>query len=253
MDLSDPHTMALFLEIYGTLHRAGPGSTAATHQALELVPTRPIRTALDLGCGPGPQTVVLGEHLPDATILALDITPSMVDEARRRIAAAGLGDRVRAEVGDLLDPGLSPGSQDLIWCEGAIYNAGVRAALETWRPLIAPGGSVAFTEAVWTHPSPPEGLVRWWRAQYPAITDGAGVRAAIGAAGFDTIASFVLPPNAWTDEYYDPMEDTIVEFRAAHPDDPLAEEIAAEAVEEIEVFRANSRFYSYEFFIVQPN
>ena len=96
-------------------------------------------------------------------------------------------------------------------------------------------------------------LVRWWRAQYPAITDGAGVRAAIGAAGFDTIASFVLPPNAWTDEYYDPMEDTIVEFRAAHPDDPLAEEIAAEAVEEIEVFRANSRFYSYEFFIVQPN
>jgi hypothetical protein len=38
MDLGDPRTFSLFLEIYGTLPRAGPGSTADTLQALSLVP-----------------------------------------------------------------------------------------------------------------------------------------------------------------------------------------------------------------------
>ncbi len=64
MDLEDPRTFELFLEIYGTLPRAGPGSTADTLRALAMVPTPEIRSALDLGCGPG----------------ALDLTPSMADE-----------------------------------------------------------------------------------------------------------------------------------------------------------------------------
>ena len=60
MDLADPRTFELFLEIYGTLPRAGPGSTEDTLRALALVPGDPRpKTVLDLGCGPGPQTVVL--------------------------------------------------------------------------------------------------------------------------------------------------------------------------------------------------
>ena len=111
---------------------------------------------------------------------------------------------------------------------------------------------MAFTEPVWLHPSPPAELVSWWRADYPDITGEAGVREAVDAAGFETVGSFVLPPSSWTDEYYDPMENRIPEFLAAHPDDPVAAEIAAEARNEIETFRANSQHYSYAFFVVQP-
>ena len=83
MELSDPAVFALFLEIYGTLPRAGPGSAADTRRALALVPTRSIRTVLDLGCGPGAQTLVLAEALPDASIRALDVVPETVAEANR--------------------------------------------------------------------------------------------------------------------------------------------------------------------------
>jgi hypothetical protein len=48
------------------------------------------------------------------------------------------------------------------------------------------------------------------------------------------------------------MEARIAEFRAAHPGDPLAQEIATEAINEINTFRANSQYYSYAFFVVQP-
>jgi SAM-dependent methyltransferase len=252
MDLEDPRTFSLFLEIYGTLPRAGPGSTEDTSRALGLVPGDDPASVLDLGCGPGAQTLVLAEALPEATILAMDITPSMVEEARRRCAELGCDDRVRVVEGDMMDPGVGAGTQDLVWCEGAIYFAGVQTALRRWRPLLSPRGNVAFTEPIWTHPAPPDGLVSWWRKEYPDITDEGGVRKLIAAAEYETTGCFVLPPESWWNDYYGPMEERIPEFLAAHPDDPIAAEIAAEAEKEIETFRQFSDFYSYGFFIVRP-
>ena len=83
MDLSKPHDLELFLQVYGTLPRAGPGDTQSTVNALALVPWPSPKTVLDLGCGPGAQTLVLAEVLPDAEILALDVLPPMVSRAQR--------------------------------------------------------------------------------------------------------------------------------------------------------------------------
>jgi trans-aconitate methyltransferase len=252
MNLADPRTFELFLEIYGTLPRAGPGSTEDTLHALSLTPNGNPATILDLGCGPGAQTLALAEALPDASIKAMDLTPQMATEARRRVEAADYDNRVRVETGDMMSPKVPKASQDLIWCEGAIYFAGVEPALRTWKPLLTPNGAVAFTEPIWIHPSPPEDLVAWWREEYPAITDEAGVRTAVQSAGFSTVGSFVLPAGSWWKEYYTPMEERVEEFLAAHSAEPLAAEIAAEATKEIETFRRFSDFYSYGFFIVQP-
>jgi len=252
MDLGDPRTMSLLLEIYGTLPRAGPGSTADTLRALSLVPTKTISAVLDLGCGPGAQTLVLAEALHEASILAIDLTPQMVTEAARRVAECRFGDRVLVDLGDMMEPMVAPGSQDLIWCEGAIYVAGVARALTAWRPLLARDGSVAFTEPVWLNPSPAEEPVKWWRDEYPAITDQAGVRASIEAAGFDTVGSFVLAADSWWNDYYGPMEARIAAFRSRHFNDPVADEIAIEADREIDMFRRYSADYSYGFFVVRP-
>jgi trans-aconitate methyltransferase len=252
VDLENARTFELFLEIFGTLPRAGPGSTADTLRALAMVPTDNVTSVLDLGCGPGAQTLVLGEALPEATILAIDLTPSLVTRARRRVGLAGLNDRVRVEVGDMMNTDVPEGSQDLIWCEGAIYFAGVENGLRTWRPLLAPQGSVGFTEPIWIHPSPPEALVSWWRGEYPAITDEAGVRAMVAAAGFEIVGFFVLPADSWWNEYYEPMTGRVAEFRENHPNDPLATEIADVAEKEIKTFKKYSEYYSYGFFVVQP-
>ncbi len=252
MDLGDPRAFELFLEIYGALPRAGPGSTADTLRALSLVPNNDIKRALDLGCGPGAQTLVLAEALPEADILALDLAPQMVVEARRRCVDAGLGDRVQVREGDLLAPRVPAASQDLIWCEGAIYIAGIETALSTWKPLLAASGAVAFTEPIWTHPSPPDELTAWWREEYPAITDESGVRAKVSSVGFETVGFFRLPASSWWDEYYEPMETRVQHFLREHPEDLVATEIAAEAAKEINTFCRFSDFYTYGFFITQP-
>ncbi|MCP3937830.1 MAG: class I SAM-dependent methyltransferase [Actinomycetia bacterium] len=254
MDLGDRHTFQLFLEVYGTLPRAGPGSTAETLRGLSLVPNKGnIQRLLDLGCGPGAQTLVLAGALPEADVLALDLAPQMVAEARRRCDEAGLGDRVEVAEGDLTAPQVPAASQDLIWCEGAIYFAGIEAALSTWRPLLSAGGVVAFTEPIWIGRSPPEELAAWWNEEYPAISDEDGVRAAVSSAGFETIGFFGLAAASWWDEYYEPMETRVKKLLHEHPQDPVAVEIAAVATNEIEMFRRFSDFYTYGFFITRPD
>lgn len=252
MDFSDPHSLELFLKVYGTLPRAGPGGTEHTLKALAMVPGPSPRTVLDLGCGPGAQTIVLAEVLPEADILALDILPTMVEEAQRRILEAGFEDHVRVEVGDMASPAVEAGSQDLIWCEGAIYFMGVSDALRTWRPLLTEAGAVAFTESIWLTPDPPSEILDWWQAQYPAITDEHGVRTAVDAAGFDTVGFFPLPAAAWRDEYYAPMEGRIAALKTDYPDDPVAAVVAAGAETEINMFVRFSDHYSYGFFVVRP-
>jgi trans-aconitate methyltransferase len=242
----------LFLEVYGTLPRAGPGGDEHTVRALGLVPGPTPRTVLDLGCGPGAQTAALALALPEARIVAVDLLASMVAEARRRIIECGIEDRALAVVGDMGAPPVAPASQDLIWCEGAIYHLGVTEALRVWRPLLRSGGAVAFTEPAWLVESPPAEIHDWWMSEYPAITDLAGIRSRIEAASHRTVASFVLPASAWWREYYEPMQDRVDGLKSRRPDDPIAGEVVAAAQTEIDHFRRFSDCYSYVFFIVQP-
>ena len=251
MNLDDPTEFALFLELYGNLPRAAPGSDVCTRQALSMLPDGDRRTVLDLGCGPGAQTLSLAKWLPEARLVALDLLPSMVVETRRRCGDNGIQDRVVATVADMGAPPVATASQDLIWCEGAIYNLGVTDALRRWRPLLTERGCAGFTEPVWLLDEPCAEIRRWWLAEHPAITDLSGVNDAISAAGYTLVASFTLPTETWWD-YYGPLEQRIKEFLAAHAGNDVAEGIAGATREEISMFRRYGEAYGYAFFIVKP-
>ena len=120
VDFSHPDVFERFLALYGSLPRAAPGSDNATRSALRKLPEGPRKTVLDLGCGPGAQTLTLAAALPESTIVAVDVLPSMVVETAGRSRAAGAADRVVATVADMAAPPVALCSQDLVWCEGAI-------------------------------------------------------------------------------------------------------------------------------------
>lgn len=244
--------MERFLALYGALPRAAPGNDEATRAALGALPDGPRRKVLDLGCGPGAQTMSLAAALPDSNIVAFDVLPSMVAETARRIRAAGASDRIVAAIGDMAAPPVAHGSQDLIWCEGAIYFLGVTTALQTWRPYLTDSGCVAFTETVWLQSDPEEEIRSWWTTEHPAITDSDGVRQAILDAGYHVVDSFVLPAEAWWTGYYGPMEARIPQFLEEYGRDEMAQEVVASAEKEIAMHRRFSDAYSYAFFIAKP-
>jgi len=49
------------------------------------IPTRDVKTAVDLGCGPGNSTEVLAGAFPDAKITGLDNSADMIAAARKRL------------------------------------------------------------------------------------------------------------------------------------------------------------------------
>ena len=75
--------MDYFLQIYGTLPRAGPGADDLTRGAFALmteVPDSP--RILDVGCGPGNSTQVLQERFGESEIIGLDSSEEMIHKAR---------------------------------------------------------------------------------------------------------------------------------------------------------------------------
>ena len=66
------------------------------------LPNRHVKTAIDLGCGPGNSTEVLAAAFPDAKVTGLDNSPDMIAAARKRLP------QIQFELADLTswsDPG----------------------------------------------------------------------------------------------------------------------------------------------------
>ena len=77
--------------------RIGPHHLWALDPALEDLPA-PGRV-LDLGTGTGVVALALAERYPEAEVVGIDLSPGMIEEARRKLPPE-LAGRVRFEVGD---------------------------------------------------------------------------------------------------------------------------------------------------------
>ena len=241
----------LFLELFSELPRLGPGGdehSARALAAVEGLPERPL--LLDLGCGVGRSALVLAERT-GGRVVAVDKSAGYLETLARSARERGLEGRVEARCGDMAAPAVERESADLIWAEGSIYILGLERGLRLWRPLLKPGGWIALTEISWVVPDPPDRAKSFWGDAYPAMKDVDGNVAALRRAGFEPRARFVLPAQAWEEEYYRPLARRLAGFEARHAGEPAAAALAAEVREEIAVFRDCQGSYSYVFYVAQ--
>ncbi len=243
----------IFFAVHSGLPREGPGEEASTLRALAATGISGAARVLDIGCGPGLQTLQLARALPEAELTAVDAHEPFLEDLKARALAAGLDDRVHAEPGDMRSLNFTAGTFDLLWCEGAIYNMGVGPALEAWRPLLAEGGALAFTDAVWLQPEPPATLARWWQAGYTGMGSRAECLATVEAAGFRVLEQFVLPERAWWDDYYTPLESRLADLRDRYADDEEALLALEPHQQEVDYYRRWSAFYGYLFVVAKPS
>ena len=61
--------------------------TRPVRDLVAAIPAGDVRTAVDLGCGPGNSTEVLAQRFPQATITGLDSSQDMLVSARERLPA----------------------------------------------------------------------------------------------------------------------------------------------------------------------
>ncbi len=246
--------MRVRTEVFWRLHRdlpkQGPGSDASTRRALALAGPLPERPGiLDLGCGPGRQSLVLAQAT-GGHVWAVDLLRPFLEQLERAARAAGLADRIttrQASMAELSDP---DGAYDVIWSEGAIYNLGFSTGLRLWRRLLRPGGVLAVSEVVWLVDDPSPRSRAFWQADYPGIGHPESNRRQIRDAGYEAIGEFVLPARDWWDDYYDLIEERLVTLRDEREGAEWRAAIA-EYDEELAVVRAGLAEFGYVFYVMR--
>lgn len=234
---------AAFFTLHQDLPREGPGDRATLDWALDLAGVKKDARILDAGCGPGADVSGLLDHAPQGQVTAIDLQDGFVAAVRAKFDD---DPRVVAQVGDMTEPG---GQYDLIWCSSAIYAVGVTEGLRAWRDALAPGGKVAFSEAVWLTESPDEEPAAFWNAEYPTMTGVDGVADKIAAAGYRLLGQRQLPDAAW-EAYYTPLETRANALRAGAGDAMV--QVLDEADAEIGLWRRYRDQFGYAAFVVAP-
>ena len=248
---ANPRRLAVLFEVQRGLPRQGPGSTNATMRAFGLcseLPNNP--TVLDIGCGPGMQTMALAEAC-SGRIIAVDTCDEYLEELRQRVRQANVADRVEVRNADMAALGFPKQSVDLIWCEGAAYIMGISAALERWRPLLRQRGYLAFSELVWLEENPRATVAEFWRNEYPLMTNTKTIKDKISEAGYELIGDFTLPDSAWWADYYSPLEAKLPSLRQKYESDEEALSVIASTEAEIDMRRRFWQSYGYQFFVAR--
>lgn len=242
----------LLIDLHRDAARQGPGSEAATRQALALsglAPDRDLRVA-DICCGTGTTALLLVRVL-GARITAVDLLPAFLEELCTAASATGLDDRIETVAADMADLPFHEGTFDAIWSEGAIYNIGFARGIAAWSPFLKPGGILAVSELTWLTTARPAELQAHWDAEYPEVDTASAKIAVIERAELVPMGYFPLSADCWLENYYAPMAARFDAFLARHRDSDAARAIVAAERTEIDLYRRNAAFVSYGFYIAR--
>ncbi len=250
--MEEERAIELLVELHDGLLRLGPGNEASTLRALgncSHLPSDP--RVLDIGCGTGAQTFCLAEALPNAHLTAVDLFNCFVRRLQIAARKRGLEERIQLVEADMNALPFAAESFDLIWSEGAAYIMGFDAALSKWQALARNGGYLVLSEISWFRSDPPQRLMEYWQAQYPGIRSVDENLAAAERLGWESVSCFQLPAEAWTIDYYGPLQERLPVFRRDHAGDPEAQEVAAMTEQEIEIVTAHFDYCGYAFYVLQ--
>lgn len=247
----------IFFEMHSNLPRAGPGSNESTDRAFKSLKNLPAKPRiLDIGCGPGMQTIELAK-LSGGQIEALDNHQPFLDQLNLNAKNEGLSDRIKTVNGDMCNLNYAKESFDIIWCEGAIFIIGFEKGLTEWSPLLVNNGYLVLSELSWLKKDAPKELKSFMKEMYAEIGSSApkGIDENIEIAnnlGLHVLTSFTIPKKDWWDNYYSPIEAKLPSLKAKYRDDPEVLAFFASVFEtEIEMYRKYSDYYGYVFYVLQ--
>ncbi len=243
--------MEYLYELFEALPRGGPGDKESTRRAFNSIPNPPEQPLiLDIGCGPGVQTIELAK-LSKGRIIALDNHQAFLDKLIKKAKDEALLDHIVPENRSMLDMDFAEKTFDIIWSEGALYFMGFQNGLKRCRQLLKNDGFLGVTEIAYLVNDPPAPLIRYFEREYPDIKTVKDNIDLIQNERFLLISNFTLPKSSWLDCFYLPMQEQLIRLNGKYQGNEIASGIFKEMKNEINLYKKFSDYYGYEFFIMQ--
>ncbi len=171
----DAKRLRLLHEVYG------PQTEALLHR----VGLSPGMRVVEVGCGSGNTACWVAEQIgQDGSVLALDVSPEQIDQARRQAESRNLRN-ITFQVADAYTPHVPEGAFDLAYCRLVLMHLTRPAdALAAMRALVRPGGVVVCEEmdlGCWLCDPPAEAMTRFF-ALNSALGERRGENFSLGAS-----------------------------------------------------------------------
>jgi ubiquinone/menaquinone biosynthesis C-methylase UbiE len=241
----------VFFELHSELEQEAPGSDTSTLKAFASLPPLPEGAKiLDIGCGPGRQTLALARHT-QAEITALDFHQPYLDQLSERVKSENLQSSVITKHGSMDKLDFQEKSFDLIWSEGALYIMGVEAALNYLKTFLKDSGYLVFSELCLFTDSPSAEVLSFFQSAYPAVKTVDQNLEMIKKAKYKVIDHFKLPESDWLDGYYAPLAKRLEMLKQKYSMDNEALATLEEDQKEIDFYKKHSEGYGYSFFVLR--
>lgn len=200
-----------------------------TRKAFKMLPELQKPRILDIGCGTGVVTLELA-RLSNGRVVGIDTDQAALDKLNVKIEQARLLNRIKTLNCSMRDMRFPDGSFDIIWSEGAIFVIGFEEALNEWRRFIRLEGYLVLHARL--------GSIEQRVAMIPTLE-------------YRFIDKFVVPKDAWWDDYYGPLERLIEGLRHKYRNDPKAQVILDKAQTEVDEFKSKPEFHGSVFYVMQ--
>jgi len=240
----------IIYEIFNDLPRGSPGSQDTTKKAyllLKRLPNQPL--ILDIGCGPGMQTLELAK-ISGGQLIALDVYQPFLDRINQSAVEKGFAERIRTVNKSMLEMDFDVESFDIIWAEGSIYIIGFEKRLKEWNKFLKETGYFAVSEIAWLKENPPEEPLQFFKAEYPAMQTHEANLKIIDNLGYHLVNSFVFPKSDWLN-YYNPLEIKVAALRKKYHHNQKANNFLDLMQTEITIYKKYSKYYGFVFYLMQ--
>ena len=247
-----------YLQLLLSLHRGGrrqgPGGDAETRRALKLAGlerNRRLKVA-DLGCGTGASTLVLAKGL-NADITAVDFLDGFLAELRERAKTEGVAECITLLNCSINELPFDEQEFDVIWSEGAIYNIGFRHGVSSWKRYLKPGGKLVVSDITWITDDRPSEIEEYWKAEFPEIDTTPSKIRTLMQSGYRYIDHFILAPNCWLQNFYDPLSARFEDFLSESKHSDAARKIVEQHEDEILMYRTFQDYFSYGVYVAEKD
>ena len=131
------------------------GGIRATKRLIELCKITAGQYIMDIGCGTGYTACLLAKEY-DVAVVAADISPRVLEWAKKRIVEEGVADRVKAVEADAEKMSFPAGTFDVVIAESVLVHCDPKkAASEVYR-VLKHGGLFGNSDVTYLKPPAPE-------------------------------------------------------------------------------------------------